>query len=418
MKQESGGITVAMTTTMVDATQTVSDVDTNMMGIRSKKLYKLLKIVVETGDCGPLSDNDPAEVLGEIIERITVNIPEDAFSVTEPSEEYQRLKDILVEIGDHLKKTFQEKGTYPFTILRICELCYDPLKYFRVYELEKFVNAIRACCLVETSWNLFEDCPSQRGARNNNSTLANGDSDQEDVSLTKIPWISEQDEKSLVPFIKEIEGVMSVNFGFEDDDDDDDDENMGVELNKFGGSEGSNAGVNGDFVIEEYYEDEPGGEDDDDDDDDDYVEGAQSDEEEQDGDDSEDDDADSVSDSGDNAQRKRKTMELDDYEYVEKSTQRSRLRTPKKIKPKSREEVIESPDCNGLSDDQDTPSSSQEEERPEGHSQVSSLDQEVSFLVSPGNKKGNNTHEEGKIRGVTDAQYERDMGSPLSNRAR
>lgn len=389
-------------TTTGTAAQTVSDVDTNMMGIRSKRLYNLLKTIVDSGDCSVLNENDAKEVLGEIIERITVNIPEDAFRVM-GAEERERLKYRLAEIREYLRKNFQAKGTFPFTILRICELCYDPLKYFKVFELEKFVNAISACCFVETSWKLFEELPGERSAR----AVINGESDQEDVSLTKIPWIDEETEKKLVPFIKEIDSVMSVNFGFEDDDEED--ENMGVELNQFGGSEG-------DFVIEEYYEKDTGDGDDDDDDDDDYVEDAQSDTEEDDQEgDSEDDDMD---DTRSNSQRKRKTMELDDFEYIEKSARRSKLTTPKKIKPKSRDALIGSPECSSLSDDLDSLSSSQEEERPEGQSQVSSLDQDVSFLISPGNKNSNNTYEEGKIRAVTDAQYERDLGSPLSNRAR
>ncbi|QLL31509.1 hypothetical protein HG536_0B03720 [Torulaspora globosa] len=396
-----------MTATATDTAQTVSDVDTNMMGIRSEKLYNLLKTIVDTGDCSVLNENDPEEVLAEIIKRITLNIPEDAFRVVGAADELQRLKYRLAEIGDYLRRNFQAKGTYPFTILRICELCYDPLKYFRVFELEKFVHAISSCCFVETSWKLFEDCPGQRSARNH-SAVTNGDSEQEDVSLTKIPWIDEKTEKKLIPFIKEIDSVMSVNFGFEDDEDDED-ESMGVELNQFGGADG-------DFVIEEYYEKDPGDEDDDDDDGDgDYVEDAQSDTEDDDQDgDSEDED---IDDTRGNPQRKRKTMELDDFEYVEKSARKSKLTTPK-IRPKLRDGLIGSPGSSGLSEDQDTPRSSQEEERPGGQSQISSLDQEVSFLISPANKNSSNTFEEGKIRAVTDAPYERDLGSPLSNRAR
>ncbi|QLQ79023.1 hypothetical protein HG537_0B03700 [Torulaspora globosa] len=395
-----------MTTTGIDTTHRVNDVDSNMMGIRSKRLYNLLKTIVENGDCNVLNENDPDEVWSEIIERITVNIPEDAFRVM--GIELERLKCRLVEIGDYLNEKFQKKGTYPFTILRICELCYDPLKYFKVFELEKFVNAMSTCCFVETSWKVFEDCSGQRYVRDQ-FAVANGENEQEDVSLTRIPWIDEDTEKELIPFIKEIDSVMSVNFGFEDDEDEED-ENMGVELNQFGGADG-------DFVIEEYYEKDPAdGDDDEDEDDDDYVEDAQSDTEDDDQEvDSEDDDMD---DTSGNQQRKRKTMELDDFDYMEKSARRSKLTTPKKIKPKLRDGLIESPECSGLSDDQDTRSSSQEEERPEGQSQVSSLDQEVSFLISPGSKNSSNTFEEGKIRGVTDAQYERDLGSPLSNRAR
>lgn len=406
-----------MTITVVDKEQAVSDVDTNMMGIRSKKLYTLLKRVVELGEVNALDESKPDEVLGEIIERITINIPDDAFRIMGTADDLQRLKDRLMEIGDHLKTKFQAKGTYPFTILRICELCYDPLKYFRIYELEKFVDAIRSCCFVETCWRPFEEFSSQRNCRNH-SALAN-EGGQEDVSLTKIAWISEEVEKELVPFIKEIDNVMSVNFGFEDDEDENADDSMGVELDKFGAS-------SGDFVIEEYYEEDPGAGDDDDDDDDDYVEGAQSDEddlEEEDSDDDKDDEYDDskASESHDwdesTVQRKRKTMELDDYEYVEKSTRRNKLTTPKKIKPKSREGLIESPGGSGLSDDQDTPVSSQEEERPDGQSRVSSMDHDVSFLISP--RKGNGTSfEESKIRGVTDTQYEKDIGSPLSNKAR
>lgn len=333
-----------MTTITVSGQQAVSDVDTNMMGIRSKSLFEILKRIVVHGEFDVLNESEPDEVLGEIIEHITVSIPEGIFRTMENdgNKEFGRLKGELSALGDYLRDQFQIKKVYPFTIVRICELCYDPFKYFKVYELGKFVSAMTSCCLVKTSWS---STGASIKATKNQTNFSNGESDQEDVSLTKIPWIDEETEKELVPFIKEIDSIMGANLGFEDSDED---ENMDVEINDLEGRNESE-----DFIIEGYYEDAPGGDDDSDDDDDDYVEGAQS---EEDDDDSEDEE-DRATSNG-----KRKPTEVDDYEYIEKTRRNTRVTTPKKLKAQSAEE-----------------------QRPDV--QMSSLEQQVSILISPEGQK-------------------------------
>lgn len=337
-----------MTKTTAAGQQTVSDVDTNMMGIRSKNLYDLLKKVVVEGDINALNDSEPRVVLEEITEHLTVSIPEDIFKTKNSGKdhEFERLKGELAALGDYLKSQFQSRAVYPFTIVRICELCYDPFKYFKVYELGKFVGAITSCCLVKTSWCHVDD--STKALKHSDRN----ESDQEDVSLTKIPWIDEDTKRELNPFIKEIGSIMGATLELEGGDED---ENMEVDLNEF---EGRREDEN--FTIEGYYEDVPGREDDDDEDDEDYVEGSHSDEDED-------------SDDGEDQERavsygKRKPTEVDDFGYIEKGARGAERTTPKKLKA------------------QTVP-----EQRPEG--QGSSLEQQVSILISPDGKdqesKGN-----------------------------
>lgn len=347
-----------MTTMTARAHRAVSDVDKNMMGIRSTSLYELLKKVVIEGDLEALNQNEPEKVLSEVIGHITVTIPEDIFRREQGDEiaEFERLRSELSALGDYLKREFQAKGTYPFTIVRICEICYDPFKYFKVYELKKFVSAMTSCCLVKSSWSFIGDACKANGGK-----FSNGDSDQEDVSLTKIAWIDDETEKQLVPFIKEIDSIMGANLGFEGGDDDD---NMDVEMNDY---DGRNEHDN--FIIEDYYEDAPARENDQDDDDEDgdYVDGANSEDDEDEVDDEEDFDEDGSAQTtpttreSPKAAGKRKPTEVDDFDYEDKTARYTRVATPKKLKAQSADE-----------------------DRPEP--QISRLEQTVSIAVSPNNR--------------------------------
>lgn len=454
---------VAMTTTTsTKLDRSVSDVDTNMMGIKSLDLYVLLNTVVAKGDVTVLNESRPDKVLPELIQHLTSTIPEDIFRSTESlnKEQFGTMKTKLSELGVYLTKNFVEKGKYPFTIRRICELCYDPFKYYKVHELKKFVSAIKKCCLVTTCWDFCAEAEEHETGRSENASARNYNG--EEVSLTRIPWIDEATEKVLVPFMKEIDNVMNVNFGFEDEEDDED---MDVDVNDF--NNGRNGNQNDNFIVEEYYEELPGGEnhdedDDDDDEDEDYIEGFPSDDNDPE-DEEEDDDEDEVDGADDDcinddkntsgiekeqvtkkaepthndgcgiirttddkkAPFKRKTTELDDFEYKDTpSLGNHELTTPKKVKHDLQHDLIVSPEVMQVSnDDNDTPIHSQEEEiqsqqRTEKHTQLPSLEQQVSILRSPLENDNEHSLKGEKIRGITDAKYERDIGSPLSNKTR
>lgn len=430
--------------------KTVSDVGINMMGIKSRRLYELLKIVVENGDLSALKASTANEMIPELIQHMTVTIPNDILRNFNQSEgkDDELLKNNLREVGEFLRKNFSEQNKYPFTILRICELCYDPLKYYKIHELKKFVSGICKCCLVLSSWEYCEDSNGFNiGSDNDNSDQG------EDVSLTKIPWIDEDAEKELVPFLKEIDILMSANFGFEDDDEDED---MDVDIN-------DSNNRNGDFIIEEYYEG-PGNSDgvqfdddeDDEDYDDDYVETPTSDDNEQwmDEDDTEEEKyngprgKDELEDNNEVTHRKidsadvnvshhektlgpektvaykRKPTELDDFQYREASNtmETHQMTTPKKLKQGRGNLILESPEVAHSDNDENvTPIHSQEEvseSLSDKQSQSPDPEQQVSMLISPKTNDEDHVSQQAKIRGVLNRGFERDHGSPLGNKTR
>ncbi|AET41023.1 Psy4p Ecym_7175 [Eremothecium cymbalariae DBVPG len=229
------------------------------MGIKSEELYENLTQIVIDHDSSWFQTTPAKEFLPQLLEHMSITIPHDIF-VNDGNDDLQVRDDMnrLRIIVEYMNKHFAEKNIFPFTIQRICELCYDPLKYFKSSELTKFVNAIEKSCMVRSGWckNYGVPMASHNGVNGNGTSNENmnGVSDQknssEDISISKIPWLDSGDTDDLKQFIEKIESIVSVNFGYDDDDDED--------------------GEDRDIIIQEYYE--GGGEDENEDEDEDYVE--------------------------------------------------------------------------------------------------------------------------------------------------
>ncbi|CCE64790.1 hypothetical protein TPHA_0I02890 [Tetrapisispora phaffii CBS 4417] len=341
----------------------LDDVGVNMMGIKSANLYKLLNTIVDKKDVTILTVTDPKDLFPDLIYHLTTVIPNELFR-SPPTAFVDKAMKQLEDIGEYLKKKFMEKSEYPFTIVRICELCYDPFKYYKVFELEKFTRAITRCCYVTSYWNT-------RGSSRVNEIVLHDESNKkeitDDVALTKIPWITKSMEEKLIPFAKCIDEIMSINLGFDDDEEDDD---IDIETDKNNYSDPrQNMNMNSDdIMIEEYYEEEDGkyddlgddrkdvDEDEDEDEDDfDYVEKPE-DEEEYDDDnvdeeeereyndanDSNEADENEIENRDDNnefqdmkvSSYKRRTTEVDDFDYKNESdgSLEEQSITPKKLR--------------------------------------------------------------------------------------
>ncbi|AQZ15551.1 PSY4 (YBL046W) [Zygosaccharomyces parabailii] len=416
----------------------VSTADHNMTGTQPKTLPELLERVAEKQDLKALEITDAREVATDLIRYITVDIPEHIFKMAGDTQE--SLKNRLLKLGQYLEQNFLTQGKYPFTMRRICELCYDPLKYYKVHELEKFVSAMRVCCMVSTAWDHYTKEESDASRRETN---LNG-LDHEDVSLTKIPWMDEKSEKSLLPFIAEIDGIMSVNFGYDEDDEDaDDDVGFGTsnrreehfDMEEYGGSildcDADDDEEDEDYVEGLMLEGEEDGDDDegrdededDDDDDEDEDESEEAEGEEAESEGKEDKEGDYAQQERSSRQpnnedelvrhgekyprkrtpSKRKTTELDNYDYEEGI--QHECTPPKKLRQGLQQrDVIESPQLSRLPrQGDDTPGSSQEVVSPEDDGAV----------VAPGGSREN------KMRSIIDSTtYEHDMNSPLSNKTR
>ncbi|EHN03757.1 Psy4p [Saccharomyces cerevisiae x Saccharomyces kudriavzevii VIN7] len=456
-----------MSSTMLD------DVDDNMMGIKSTNLYELLNDVVKQGDKTRLIMAGPEQVLPDLIRHITDTIPFDLFiNLKNGLSDARSLVTRLNCLGKFLNDNFLQKGIFPFTILRICELCYDPFKYYKINELEKFVNALEKCCLVTSSWQELEKTDDNKKEENNGKDI-NSIKNQEDVSLMKIPWITEESTSELNPFIREIDSIMSVNLGYDDEEEEDEDNDDGEEERFFDGGENGEFESKGkcnvllkdeNFMVEEYYEDDGDThddntekekqnrdhaattdndndndeDDDDDDDDDDYREDAVcEDDEDEDHMGSTDDDEDDEDDERgernhkvrrrndkNGTPRKRKPTELDNFDYDESPSFTSMdLTTPKKYKHNTtgRFSVIESPSSsflNTMSSSHDI-SSSQEEEKDdchglgndEGLSEGLSQDDE---LASP----SMSSSQEDKMVAIAGITYRENITSPLGKKSR
>ncbi|CCC68050.1 hypothetical protein NCAS_0A14920 [Naumovozyma castellii] len=401
---------------------TIDEIPHNMMGIKSESLYMTLESITREHDVSILNANVPSQLLPELIEHLSDTIPNDIF-IQRSEVELNSLK----RLGDVLRDKFLETGNYPFTMQRICELCFDPFKYFKVNELGKFINALEKCCCVDSYWVLDKE----KGESHSDVEMmdvggANNDNDDDDVSLSRIPWIDKKTEMGLPTFIKEIDTIMNANMGYDDDDDDDDDDEdedgVGVMENN---QDGISIRNDKDFIIEEYYEDDGDMDDDDDDDDDedddDYVEDRPN----GDGTDPIDDEEEEVAkeeDGLDKTPLKRKPTELDNYQYDESPNEHDLL-TPKKYKQDSQvTEVLNSPSMFGEANLSTSVSDVSKE---------SGNENGISVLVSPnpfetsktGEEQQQQQHpqqkeEQEKIRATTDEILQNNNDSPLSNKTR
>ena len=377
------------------------NVSNNMNGIKSEKLYDFLQTIstCKTNALNNFKDILPKELLPLLLEHLLVTIPNELF-LKNSVQDQERLQ----IINSWMTEKFLKLDLFPFTILRICQLCYDPFKYFKINELTKFVNAIEKCCVVTSALDINDDKDpevknndkTQKGSHKYNSAKANNNSDDnntsitdsgnndEDVSLVKIPWIDEVEADPEFPqFLKDIDSIMSVNFGYDDGEDDEDEDMEGSHVSMENDNDIMMAN-NSDVMVEEYYENDGDNEADldtysglndsnvnvadkeidiEDDDDEDYNENASDnasdDDDEEDEDEKEDNHAshqevdDEPPVQGDQVQtnddsktpRKRKPTELDIFDYNDNSTVNSNneLTTPKKHKQDDSTLVIESP---------------------------------------------------------------------------
>ncbi|AAS50918.2 ABR147Cp [Eremothecium gossypii ATCC 10895] len=208
------------------------------LGIKCASLHEELTQIVIDQDVGPLQRVPASEFLARLVEHMGQTIPREVFGAE--AETGTRDLERLGAIVAYIDENFAAQNVLPFTIQRICELCYHPLHYFRVGELRKFVNALEKVCYVRSSWSAgYGAVPSPaEGTPTREASV--------DVSMSKIPWLPDDGGRDLRQFIEKIESIVSVNFGYEDDED-----------------EGRDA------AIQEYYDNEGAG--DDEDDDQDYV---------------------------------------------------------------------------------------------------------------------------------------------------
>lgn len=349
------------------------NISNNMNGIKSEKLYDFLQTLstCKTDAVKNFCDITPHELLPLLLEHLLITIPNELF-LKNSANDQQRLE----TINQWMTENFVKMNLFPFTILRICQLCYDPFKYFKINELTKFVNALEKCCVVTSPLDTKDDTdPEVKNIEKNQKTCLgptdvdeNVEGNDDDVSLVKIPWLDEvKPDPDFPQFLKDIDNIMSVNFGYDEGEDDEDEDDEDIEQQ---GSLDDNDILMGDHpgsnvIVEEYYEDdgdiESGNEnienvnitdqevDSDDVDDEDYNENASespSDEEEEEDEDLEEKGVPQGEISVQNSKtpRKRKPMELDIFDYSDNSQiNNNELTTPKKYKQDDGTLVIESP---------------------------------------------------------------------------
>ncbi|CEP63451.1 Psy4p LALA0_S08e02762g [Lachancea lanzarotensis] len=228
----------------------------NMMGIKADFLYKNLTRIVVEKDTSVFRTLPSRKLIPELLMHMTETIPNEIFEVNDDT---AQLISRLQRLAGHLNSNFTGNDTYPFTIQRICEVCYHPLKYFKTHELAKFVNALERCCLVSSSLENDSQAPCENVG------------DAGDVSLKRICWVNESEEKGLAAFLREIETTVSVNFGYENEDDDDDIMNPaeGIDPTPYANDAEDDDEEDGDYVAGEEVKDEDEDEDDDEDEDED-----------------------------------------------------------------------------------------------------------------------------------------------------
>ncbi|KAG0670632.1 serine/threonine-protein phosphatase 4 regulatory subunit 2 [Maudiozyma exigua] len=376
------------------------NVSNNMNGIKSEKLYDFLQTLstCKTNALNNFKETTPKDLLPLLLEHLLVTIPNELF-LKNSAQDQERLQ----EINSWITEKFLKLDQFPFTILRICQLCYDPFKYFKINELTKFVNAIEKCCVVTSALDINDDKDPEvknndksknnghiyNGTKTNNATddtsnIESGNND-EDVSLVKIPWIDEVEADPEFPqFLRDIDSIMSVNFGYDDGEEDEDEDMDGVQLSM----ENDNdimMGNSSNVIVEEYYENDGDNEADlnnynglahsnisitdkeldvEDEADEDYNENASDNASDEDDDDEEENGLESnykahqeVDDEPpvqvgqgqrldeSKTPRKRKPTELDIFDYNDNSTlnNNNELTTPKKHKQDDSTLVIESP---------------------------------------------------------------------------
>ncbi|GMM58960.1 Psy4 protein [Maudiozyma humilis] len=330
----------------------------HMHGIKSEALYAFLqKVALGAGKADEAQDDQcmalfrdtaVADVLGPLLEHVQITIPSELFLRSSAADQ-ERIAHVCASLRDN----FLQTDRYPFTIRRICELCFDPFRYFRPSELTKFVNALEKCCLVTTALDTSEASPDPEDHKKVELPCTD---DDEDVSLVRIPWLDDSGTKvgpKFLRFLKEIDGIMSENFQLDADEEDEEDD-MGGDGDIAMGGMPSTLTDDPDVIVEEYYEDPgkedeyPGqgmlggvdvGDDDEEDADDADYNGADDDE---DNSTSEDEEADADADADENIDtatesktpRKRKPTELDTFDYSDVSVTRldDDLTTPKKHK--------------------------------------------------------------------------------------
>lgn len=160
------------------------------------------------------------------------SIPNDVFLITT-----DKIQNSLIEYNNDiniLNEKFFKRGKVPFTIRRVCELVYDPLKYVQQDQFTKFVNALKKCIYVESDYdfelkqnfnhlvdqNQLSLCPSSLSP---NISLAN-----KEISMSQIPFMPKENGDSISElkikreyneFLKEIDSVMSVNYEYDEEED-------------------------------------------------------------------------------------------------------------------------------------------------------------------------------------------------------
>lgn len=133
----------------------------------------------------------------------------------------------LQRLANLLQRKFLSQGKIPFTMRRICELIYHPLKYYKINELDKFNHAIEKCINVESEYDFTLIESMDKLMENNHGNLStDADAKSGDVSMSKIPFLLSGDDelkirKDYNEFLKEIDSVMSINYEYDEDEDDD-----------------------------------------------------------------------------------------------------------------------------------------------------------------------------------------------------
>lgn len=213
------------------------------MGIRSKNLYEQLTKIVVDKDLSIFKDLPSTALLPELCYHFSNTIPLEVFNQLQSN---RNLVARLQELSKYIDERFTKKDKYPFTIQRICELSYHPLKYFQINDLNKFVYAMEKCCNVDTEWS------ATLGEENNDTDL------MEDVSLVPIDWAKsdEKTQKTLPLLLYQIETIVAVNFGYDDDLEDDNEDARDDDI-------GHRYSKDGDILIEEYENEDDETEDDD-----------------------------------------------------------------------------------------------------------------------------------------------------------
>ena len=212
------------------------------MDSKKDTLFAWLRNAVENKD-PKIFETVDQPILDALFLYMKDSIPNDIFLVSTTDKMQNPLLLKYTNDINLLNDKFFKRWKVPFTIRRICELVYDPMKYFQRDQFIKFVNSLEKCIYVESDYDYelrqgLNQLVDQTRSSSSSSSLSHNATAtttiNKDISMSQIPFLLKDggdggiggDEVSELrikreynEFLREIDSVMSVNYEYEDDED-------------------------------------------------------------------------------------------------------------------------------------------------------------------------------------------------------